>query len=294
MPEKTSGKIVGFIGLGTMGLPMAINLLRAGYEVRGLSRSKERERTFAQAGGVVCGSCEEIVDNAHVVITMVPDAQALLSVIDEVEGCLQAGTIFIDMSTVGAVAAREVGTRLSLVGVDFLDAPVSGGVTGAENASLSIMVGGQTEVCRRAQPIFAALGKNIQHLGPQGAGQIVKSANQMLVAASIAALGEAVVFLESNGIDTVSALRALEGGLADSAILRAKSEKMINREFSPSFSLRLHAKDMRLACETAQASRTLVPVAFFLKELFTMAEIHHWGELDHSALIRAVELINGK
>ena len=289
-------QVIGFIGLGAMGLPMALRLLQAGYQVRGGSRDPQRRQRFARAGGLVCRSTAEILAGADVVITMLPDGRVVSEVMEQEGGIAQtagAGTLLIDMSTTSPREARLLASRGEELGIEVLDAPVSGGVSGAEEGRLTIMVGGSEQALQRAHPVLAAMGSSITRLGQAGSGQVAKAANQMLVGAALAALGEAVLLLERADVDPALALQALAGGLAGSRILQVKAPAILARDFTPTFTVGLHAKDMRIAQELARSLDCVLPVSETVTQMLHAAVARGLTSLDHSAVVQVPELLSG-
>src|SRR5689334_16027293 len=238
---------IGFIGLGIMGAPMAANLVKAGFEVTGHNRSPAALDRLAAAGGRPAAGIAEAVRGADVVITMLPDSPDVEQVVLGPDGVLahaRAGTLLIDMSTIRPQTARAVAAAAADRGVRPLDAPVSGGEQGAVEGTLSIMVGGSAADAAAAQPVLGALGTTIVHVGPAGAGQTVKAANQLVVAGTIELVAEAIVLLEASGVDAAAGLRVLAGGLAGSTVLDRKAQSMLARRFTPGFRVDLHHKDL--------------------------------------------------
>ncbi|WP_235931473.1 NAD(P)-dependent oxidoreductase [Actinomyces respiraculi] len=290
------GETIAFVGLGAMGLPMSLRLLRAGYQVRGGSRAPQRLERFAAVGGRVCLSLTETLRGADVVITMLPDGAVVRDVVDREGGVAQtvpAGTLLIDMSTVNPRRARELASRGEELGIEVLDAPVSGGVAGARAGTLTIMVGGPERALERARPLLEAMGTTITHLGPAGSGQVVKAANQLIVGAGLAALGEAVLLLQAGGVDAESALRALSGGLAGSRIMELKAPAVLARDFSPTFTVGLHAKDMGIVQDLAGSVGCVLPVLDTVTQAFNAAVANGWADLDHAAVVQVAELLSG-
>lgn len=287
---------LAFIGLGIMGSPMAVHLENAGFTVTGYNPSPEKAQPLVDAGGRAAGSIAEAVADADVVAVMVPDSPDVQDVLlgdDGVFAQAPANALVIDFSSIRpdvttelAAAAREAGKRL-------LDAPVSGGEAGAKNAALSIMVGGSQEDFDAAAPVLDAVGRTIVRVGPNGSGQTVKAANQLIVAANIQALAEAVVFLEAYGVDTAAALDVLGGGLAGSAVLNQKRDNMLTRSFDPGFRIDLHHKDMGIVSAAAREAGLALPSAALVAQLMASARANGDGGLDHSALLRGVERLSG-
>ncbi|MGH3762279.1 2-hydroxy-3-oxopropionate reductase [Actinophytocola sp.] len=292
---------IAFVGLGTMGLPMATNLVRAGHDVTGHNRSPARTATFAEAGGTAAGSVAEAVRDAEVVITMLPDSPDVETVVlggaDGTGGVLAAagkGTLLIDMSTISPSTARTVAERAADAGLRALDAPVSGGEQGAVAGSLSIMVGGAEADVTAALPLLRAMGSTIVHVGPAGAGQTVKAANQLITAGNLGLLAEAVVFLAAHGVDLSSAMEVIGDGLAGSTILERKSPAMLDRDFDPSFRIDLHHKDLGILLESARAAGVVTPLGATVGQLMAAAKAQGHGGLDHSALLLVVERLSGR
>ncbi|WP_454044534.1 2-hydroxy-3-oxopropionate reductase [Cellulosimicrobium sp. Marseille-Q8652] len=288
---------IAFIGLGIMGSPMAVHLQEAGHQVLGYNRSPEKTAPLVAAGGTAAGSIADAVKSADVVAVMVPDSPDVEQVLTGEGGVLdnaQPGTLVVDFSSIRpdvtvrlAEAARERGLR-------YLDAPVSGGEAGAKNAALSIMVGGEAADFEAARPVFDAVGKTVVHVGPTGSGQTVKAANQLVVAANIQALAEAVAFLEAYGVDLPSALEVLGGGLAGSKVLDQKKQNMIDKSFTPGFRIALHHKDLGIVTAAAREQGVVVPLGALVAQLMGSALANGDGDLDHSGLLRGVERLSGR
>jgi len=283
---------VGFIGLGIMGRPMARHLLDAGFPLTVHSRSPGPVDELVAAGAARATSPAEVAAASDVVVTMLPDTPDVEQVLLGPEGVASgaaAGSLVIDMSSIDPIPTRSFADRLAAQGVDMLDAPVSGGEKGAIDAALSIMVGGSPDAFERATPLFAAMGKNIVHVGPSGAGQIAKACNQLVVAATIEAVAEALVLAERAGVDAAKVREALLGGFAGSKILEVHGQRMLDRAFDPGFRARLHRKDARIVLDTAKEVGAPVPsfeaVARQLDELVESGG----GELDHSALFTLLD-----
>lgn len=282
---------VGFVGLGIMGAPMAAHLQRAGYEVTGYRRSQRYDALTAAAGSGA-SSLSEAVRDADVVAIMVPDSADVRDVLEGPDGVfahVPEGALLIDFSSIRPDVARDLAAQASARGLQMLDAPVSGGEAGAVAATLSIMVGGEAEAFDRAKPLFGTVGKTIVHVGPSGAGQTVKAANQLMVAVHIQALSEAMLFLEAYGVDLPAAIEVLGGGLAGSAVLTQKAEKMLDREFSPGFRIGLHHKDMGIVTAAAREAGLPIPAGALVAQLIAAANARGDGGLDHSALFRVTE-----
>lgn len=288
---------VAFIGLGIMGLPMAKNLVNAGFTVTGYNRSQKAIDALAAAGGKGAGSVAEAVQDADVVITMVPDSpdvEAVVSGKDGVFANAKAGALWIDNSSIRPDVSVRLAADARAAGLRPLDAPVSGGEAGAIDGVLSIMVGGEQTDFDAAAAVLDAVGKTIVLVGPSGSGQTVKAANQLIVAANIQALSEAVVFLEAYGVDTDSAIKVLGGGLAGSAVLNQKAQKILDRDFAPGFRLALHNKDMGIVTSAAREAGVVLPLGALVAQLVTSTVASGDGALDHSGLFRGVQRLSGK
>jgi 2-hydroxy-3-oxopropionate reductase len=287
---------IAFIGLGIMGSPMAVHLVRAGHSVAGYNRSPEKAKALAEAGGRVAASIADAVTGAEVVALMVPDSPDVLDVLTGDGGVYThaaAGTLIVDFSTIRPDVTRELAAEAGRRGLRYLDAPVSGGEAGARNATLSIMVGGDADAFETARPIFDVVGKTVVHVGPSGAGQTVKAANQLVVAANLEALAEAVVFLRAYGVDLEAAIEVLGGGLAGSAVLAQKHQNMLDHSFEPGFRIALHHKDMGIVTSAAREAGVVLPLGALVAQLVAAANANGDGGLDHSALLRGVERLSG-
>ena len=283
---------IGFIGLGIMGKPMAHNLLAAGFELTVHSRGVASVDELVESGAARGSEPAEVAAASDITITMLPDTLDVELVLAGVRGVIDgaaAGSLVIDMSSIDPGATRTMADAFEARGVAMLDAPVSGGERGAIEATLSIMVGGSDDAFVRAAPVFEALGKNIVHIGPSGAGQVAKACNQLVVAATIEAVAEALLLAERSGVDAAKVREALLGGFAGSKILEVHGQRMLDRSFAPGFRVRLHRKDARIVEEAAAATGTPIPgfavVAQQLQEALNAGD----GELDHSALFVELE-----
>ncbi|MFJ1751439.1 2-hydroxy-3-oxopropionate reductase [Kitasatospora sp. NPDC088134] len=288
---------IAFIGLGIMGRPMAVNLVKAGHHVTGYNLTQEPIDALVAAGGHGAGSIAEAVADAEIVITMVPADPHVEQAVLGAGGVLEhvpAGTLVIDMSSITPQTSIKVAAAAAEKGVRTLDAPVSGGEAGAVEAVLSIMVGGEAADFAEARPLFDVLGTTVVHVGPAGAGQTVKAANQLIVAVNIQVLAEAVVFLENAGVDLAAALDVLGGGLAGSTVLNRKKANMLTREFAPGFRIDLHHKDMGIVTDAARAVGAALPLGAVAAQLVASARANGDGSLDHSALLRGVERLSGR
>jgi 2-hydroxy-3-oxopropionate reductase len=288
---------IAFIGLGIMGSPMAGHLAKAGHQVIGYNRSPERTKALVEAGGTAAESIAEAVAGADVVAVMVPDSPDVEQVVAGPGGVFDhapAGALIIDFSSIRPDVTVALAAQATERGFRILDAPVSGGEAGAVNAALSIMVGGTAEDFAAAKPILDAVGKTVVHVGPNGSGQTVKAANQLIVAANIQALAEAIVFLEAYGVDTAAAVEVLGGGLAGSAVLNQKAQKMLDRSFEPGFRIELHHKDFGIITAAAREAGVVIPLGALVAQLMASARANGDGGLDHSGLFRGVERLSGR
>jgi 2-hydroxy-3-oxopropionate reductase len=288
---------IAFIGLGIMGSPMSVHLARAGYDVVGYNISPNRYGRLLEAGGRAAGSIAEAVKAADVVAVMVPDSpdvRAVLSGDDGVFANAQPGTLVIDFSSIRPDVTTELADEARDKGFRLLDAPVSGGEAGARNAALSIMVGGDKADFEEAKPVLDTVGSTIVHVGGNGAGQTVKAANQLIVAANIQALAEAVVFLRAYGVDLDAALTVLGGGLAGSKVLDQKRDNMIADSFEPGFRIDLHHKDMGIVGSAAREAGVVLPLGNLVATLMASARANGDGGLDHSGLLRGVQRLSGQ
>jgi 2-hydroxy-3-oxopropionate reductase len=287
---------IAFIGLGIMGSPMAVHLAQAGHTVAGLDRTPERGAPLVDAGGRIATSVADAVKDADVICVMVPDSPDVEDVLTSENGVFQhaeTGSLIIDFSSIRPDVTQQLAEQARALGFRVLDAPVSGGEAGAKNAVLSIMVGGDADDFEAAKPLFDVVGKTVVHVGPSGSGQTVKAANQLIVAANIQALSEAVIFLEAYGVDTKAALEVLGGGLAGSTVLNQKKENMLSRSFQPGFRIDLHHKDMGIVTAAAREAGVAVPLGSLVAQLVASARANGDGGLDHSALLRGVERLSG-
>jgi len=278
---------IGFIGLGIMGKPMARNLLRAGHPLVVFNRSRAPVDELVAQGARAAATPREVAAASDIVITMLPDSPDVEVVVlgaDGVAAGIRSGALFIDMSTIAPATARAVGAALRERGVAVLDAPVSGGEKGAIDATLSIMIGGTDAAFARAEPILRLLGKNIVHVGPDGAGQVTKACNQIVVGVTIEAVAEALALAAASGVDQVAVRAALLGGFAQSKVLEVHGQRMIDRAFTPGFKSKLHRKDMNIAVNAGQDAGLQLAAAALVRERFDELLARGEGELDHSAL----------
>ena len=282
---------VGFIGLGIMGKPMALNLAKAGHRLFLHSRSGVPPE-MASSMAHPCASPKEVAQQAEVIITMLPDTPDVAKVLfgdDGVAYGLSRGKVVVDMSSISPMATKDFAKRINELGCDYLDAPVSGGEVGAKNATLTIMVGGPEAAFERVRPLFEAMGKNVTLVGGNGDGQTCKVANQIIVALNIEAVAEALLFASKAGADPAKVRQALMGGFAASRILEVHGERMIKRSFDPGFRIELHQKDLNLALSSARALGVSLPNTATAQELFNACAAHGGAKWDHSAMVRALE-----
>jgi 2-hydroxy-3-oxopropionate reductase len=284
---------VGFIGLGIMGAPMAAHILRGGHELYAHDH-KPVSQELTALGAVACASGQEVAQRADVVIIMVPDTPHVASVLFDENGVsagLSPGKIVVDMSSISPIETKQFAARVNALGCAYLDAPVSGGEVGAKAASLTIMVGGPEDAFTAVKPLFELMGKNITLVGGNGDGQTTKVANQIIVALNIEAVGEALLFASRMGADAAKVRQALMGGFAASRILEVHGERMIKRTFDPGFRIELHQKDLNLALTSARQMGVSLPNTATAQELFNSCAAHGGRAWDHSALVRALELM---
>lgn len=288
-------KTIAFIGPGIMGAPMITNLRSAGYTVRGFGRSSSSRERAERAGAEVMDSVREACDGADAAITMLPDGPDVLDVAlgeDGLIAALPVGAIWIDHSTISPETARQGHKAAREKQIHALDAPVSGGEAGAVEGSLSIMVGGERTAFDHALPIMEAMGRTIVHVGEAGSGQVVKAANQMIVAGNIQMLSEATVFLQAHGADLDAAFDVLGGGLAGSTVLQRKRENMLRGEFAPGFRIALHDKDLGIVAQATRATGLSLPATALVSALVSALRNQGAGDLDHSALLKLATELN--
>jgi 2-hydroxy-3-oxopropionate reductase len=286
---------VGFIGLGIMGTPMAANLIAAGHTLY-LSTRRAVPAALIELGGIACATPKEVAEKAEIIITMVPDTPQVETVLfgeNGVASGLTKGKIVVDMSSISPVETKVFAQKINELGCEYLDAPVSGGEVGAKAASLTIMIGGPESAFERVKPLFEKMGKNITLVGGNGDGQTTKVANQIIVALTIEAVGEALLFAAKAGADPAKVRQALMGGFAASRILEVHGERMIKRTFTPGFRVALHQKDLNLALSTARAIGVALPNTATAQELFNVCAAHGGGGWDHSGMVKALELMAG-
>ncbi len=284
---------VGFVGLGIMGTPMAGHLIAGGHQLFAYDIRPVPQALVGQ-GAIVCASAKEVAQRADIVIAMVPDTPHVAAALFDPNGVaegLSAGKIVVDMSSISPVETKKFAARINALGCAYIDAPVSGGEVGAKAASLTIMAGGPEDAFEKVKPLFALMGKNITLVGGNGDGQTCKVANQIIVALNIEAVGEALLFASKMGADPAKVRQALMGGFASSRILEVHGERMIKRTFDPGFRIELHQKDLNLALSSARAVGVSLPNTATAQELFNACAAHGGATWDHSAMVRALEML---
>jgi len=295
MAENQSMKI-GFIGLGIMGRPMALNLLKAGYPLWVHGRRPETMQSLVGAGALPCFSVGDVAKNAEIVFVMVsdtPDVERILLGDQGLLQSMQSGQVVVDMSTISPAASRKMAHALAQKGIEMLDAPVSGGEVGAINRTLSIMVGGTEKTFDRVKPLFEVLGHNVVHIGDHGAGQVAKGCNQIVAALTIEAVGEALTFARQSGVDPAKVRQALMGGFAGSKILEIHGQRMLENNFKPGFTVQLHHKDMRIVLDAANSLGIGLPGAALVAQHLNALVGGGDGGLDSSAIVKVVERMSG-
>jgi 2-hydroxy-3-oxopropionate reductase len=284
---------VGFIGLGIMGRPMAKNLMEAGYELVVHNRSPEKAEELAKEGNATAAASPgQVAQACDIVITMLPDSPDVEAVVAGEGGVLEGirdGALLVDMSTISPVVTKELSEKVREKGASMLDAPVSGGDVGAIEGALSIMVGGSEEDFERARPLFDVMGKAATHVGPIGAGQVVKACNQIVVALTIEAVSEALVLGSKGGVKPEKLVEALSGGLAGSAVMEAKKEKFFSHDFEPGFRIELHHKDLGIALAAGREYGVALPATAIVDQMLEALKAKGRGDRDHSALLTLLE-----
>jgi 2-hydroxy-3-oxopropionate reductase len=287
---------IGFIGLGIMGKPMSRNLLKAGHTVVAYDLAAGAVAELVAAGATAGTSCSGTAAQADIVITMLPDGPEVQTAVLGAGGVLEGarpGTLLIDMSSISPLVSQRVGAACEAKGVDFLDAPVSGGEPKAIDATLAIMAGGKPEVFEKALPVLQKLGASVTLTGPVGAGNVTKLANQIMVACNIAAMGEALTLASAAGLDPEVVFNAVKGGLAGSTVLNAKAPMAIARNFKPGFRIELHQKDLRNALLAAESMKVALPMTSLVQQMLIALCNRGEGGLDHSAIVHFVEQLSG-
>jgi 2-hydroxy-3-oxopropionate reductase len=288
---------VGFIGLGIMGRPMAKNLMEAGYELVLQNRSPEKAEELAEEGNATAArSPREVAEACDIVITMLPDSPDVEAVVAGEGGVLEGirdSALLVDMSTISPVVTEELAAKVREKGASMLDAPVSGGDVGAIEGALSIMVGGSKEDFERARPLFDVMGKVATHVGPIGAGQVVKACNQIVVALTIEAVSEALVLGSKGGVAPEKILDVLGGGLAGNKVMEVKREKMLEHSFDPGFRIELHHKDLGIALAAGREYGVTLPVTAIVDQMLETLKMRGKGDRDHSAILTLIEESSG-
>jgi len=284
--------VVGFVGLGIMGRPMALNLRRAGYPLIVHNRTRAKEKDLLEEGADAAATPQEVAERAEILITMLPDSPDVEQVYLGADGVIAGahdGQLLIDMSSIAPATAIAVAEAAAGEGADMLDAPVSGGDVGARDGTLSIMVGGSEAAFERAQPLFDVLGKTVVHLGEAGAGQTAKACNQMLVAITIEAVSEALVLASKAGVDPERLIEVLSGGLAGNRVMEVRRRNFLEHDFTPGFRLELHHKDLGIALRTARELGVYAPTTAIVDQMLAALKAEGDGGLDHSALLKFIE-----
>lgn len=286
---------VGFVGLGVMGRPMALNLIRGGYELRVYGRRPETTAPLKAAGAAVCQSPEDMARGCDVVFTMVTTSQDSLDIVLGEKGIIagaRPGSVVVDMATIAPAATRMIAAKLAGAGIEALDAPVSGGGIAATNGTLSIMVGGKAEVFERVRPLFSCLGKNIVHIGPNGAGHVAKACNQIVMLTTLQGLVEAFVFARNTGLDPQKLYESLAGGAAQCRILEVLGKRMVNRDYVPGIEARLHYKDLQIVLEEAHTLGMALPGTAVVTQTFNALIGRGGGREDSSQLLEVIEAMS--
>ena len=281
---------VGFIGLGIMGKPMAENVIEAGYDLVAYNRTREKAEELD--GATVAETPKEVAEQSDIIITMLPDSPQVEEVLEGEDGVLEGvkeGALIVDMSTISPVVTEVLSEKAKEKGASMLDAPVSGGDVGAIEGTLSIMVGGSEEDFERALPLFEVMGGNVTHVGPSGTGQIVKAANQIVVALTIEAVSEALVLGSKGGVAPEKILDVLGGGLAGNKVMEAKREKLLEHSFDPGFRIELHHKDLGIALAAGREYGVTLPVTAVVDQMLQDLEMRGRGDRDHSAILTLIE-----
>lgn len=288
---------LGFVGLGIMGKPMAGHLIAAGHTVHVFNRSQKPVEELAAKGAVPCKSLREVAEKSDIIFTIVsdtPDVEKVIFAADGLFDGLKNDSVVVDMSTISPDATKAFAKRLASKKAHMLDAPVSGGQGGAEAATLSIMVGGETEIFERVKPYFQLMGKNIIHIGKNGAGQTCKLANQIVIGVTVEAVSEALVFAAKGGVDPEKVRDALLGGFAQSRVLEVHGKRMIDRNFTPGFKVKLQQKDLNLVLQAARSMGMSVPAVALAQEHFNSLSGQGHSESDNSALVMVLEKLAGQ
>ena len=285
-------KTIGFIGLGLMGKPMAKNLIKAGHRLIVHNRSRAAVDELAAEGAAAAFSPKEVAASAEVVITMLPEDSDVETVVAGDQGVIKSirpNGVLVDMSTISPTTARRLAEILADRGVHMLDAPVSGGVEAATEATLTIMVGGKPDIFKRVLPVFEKIGKNINYIGDHGAGQVTKAANQIIVAMTIQAVAEAFIFAKKSGVDPAKVHQAIMGGYAQSRVLELHGKRMLDRNFQPGGKVRSHRKDIEIALSVAREQGICLPGTAMISQLFNALAARGGLDWDHSSVVKALE-----
>ena len=288
-------KNVGFIGLGVMGRPMALNLIKGGYRLRVYGRRAETMVPLAEAGATACGSPEEAARGCDVIFTMVTNTRDVLEVVLGERGIIagaRPGAILVDMGTISPAATRMIAARLAEAGLEALDAPVSGGGIGAVNGTLSIMAGGKPEIFARVKPLFACMGKSIVHIGPNGAGQVAKACNQIVMLMTLQGLAEAFTFARGNGLDLERVYESLAGGAAECRIREVLGKRIVERNYAPGIEARLHYKDIQIVLNEAHTLGMALPGTAIVTQMFNALIGRGGGNQDSSQLAEVIEAMS--
>lgn len=285
-------KRIGIIGVGIMGEPMAKNLINAGYEVTAYDINREAVDRVAAYGGKSASSSKEAAASSELVITMLPEDRIVLEAVLGTNGAMEGmsqGAILVDMSTVSPATSKKIAETLEKNGIEMLDAPVSGGDVGAREATLSIMVGGKQEIFDKALPVLEKMGKNVSYVGDHGAGEVAKAANQIIVALTIEAVAEALIFTKKSGVDPEKVRDALMGGFAQSRILELHGQRMLDRNFEPGGKVRLHKKDTEIAMTMAKELGMYLPATALISHLWNAVAAQGGLDWDHSSILKVLE-----
>ena len=285
-------KRIGFIGLGLMGKPMVRNLMKSGFDLIVHNRSRAAVDQLVSEGAQPADSPKEAAATADVIITMLPEDPHVTDVVSAADGVIESirqNAVLVDMSTISPTTARRLAEMVEARGAHMLDAPVSGGVEAATEGSLTIMVGGKAEIFERVKPVFQKLGKNINHIGDHGAGQVTKAANQIIVGLTLQAVAEALIFAKKSGVDPAKVRRAIMGGYAQSRVLELHGQRMLDRNFKPGGKVKFHRKDLEIVLSVAKEMRICLPGTAMISQLFNGVMAHDGSDWDHSAIVTVLE-----
>ena len=285
-------KRIGFIGLGLMGKPMARNLMKSGFDLIVHNRSRAAVDQLVSEGADPADSPKAAAAAADVIITMLPEDSHVTEVVTAADGVsesIRPDSVLVDMSTISPTTTRRLAAKVAARGAHMLDAPVSGGVEAASAANLTIMVGGKAEIFERVLPVFQKLGKNINHIGDHGAGQVTKAANQIIVGLTIQAVAEALIFAKKSGVDPVNVRRAIMGGYAQSRVLELHGKRMLDRNFQPGGKVKSHRKDLEIVLSVAKEMGICLPGTAMMSQLFNAVVAHDGSDWDHSAIVTVLE-----